>query len=133
MLTLRRLPRDVPDTVEAKQAELRTQPEITVGRLGNRDDLAFGKAVAELPRRVRVLVNVQRRIQRERGRAPRQQDASQHGAGRDGVSSSSDCFLHAAHILPYCRFSRYGHPEVGLARQMIYLATGATGITLSGD
>ncbi len=75
MLIRWRLPGDVPDTIEAKQAEFRAQPEITVGRLGNGVDGAFGKAVADLPRRVRVLADVQRRIQRERARAPRQQYA----------------------------------------------------------
>ena len=35
MLIRRRLPGDVPDAIEAKQAEFRAQPEITVGRLGD--------------------------------------------------------------------------------------------------
>src|SRR5580693_538720 len=34
LLTRRRLPGDGPDAVEAKQAEFRAEPEITVGRLG---------------------------------------------------------------------------------------------------
>src|SRR5262249_7780278 len=57
-----RLPGDGPDAIEANQAEFRTQPEIAVGRLGNPSDGAFGKAVANLPRRVRVLTDVERRI-----------------------------------------------------------------------
>jgi hypothetical protein len=59
MLTRRRLPGNVSDTVETKQAEFRSQPEITVGRLGNCVDKALGKAFANLPRRVRILANVQ--------------------------------------------------------------------------
>ncbi len=35
MLTLWRLPRDAPNTIEAKQAEFRAEPEITVWRLSN--------------------------------------------------------------------------------------------------
>src|SRR5262249_16808048 len=39
-----RLPGDSPYAIEAKQAELRTQPQIAVLSLGNRADGAFGKA-----------------------------------------------------------------------------------------
>ena len=35
MLTRRRLPWDEPNAIEAKQAEFRAQPEITVGRLSD--------------------------------------------------------------------------------------------------
>src|SRR5262249_20025979 len=56
------LPGNVPDSVEAQQAKLRGQPEITVGSLGYGADSAFGKPVADLPRRVCVLTDVQRRI-----------------------------------------------------------------------
>ena len=49
MLTRWRLPGDSPDAVEAHQAELRTQPKIPVGRLGNGEDGTFHKAVAHLP------------------------------------------------------------------------------------
>src|SRR5262249_29907171 len=51
ILIARRLPGNGPDTIEAKQPEFGTQPEITVGRLSNGVDGAFGKAVADLPRR----------------------------------------------------------------------------------
>ena len=61
MLTRWRLPWDAPNAIEAKQAEFRAQPEITVGRLGNRGDRAFEKAVADRPRGVRVLIDVERR------------------------------------------------------------------------
>jgi hypothetical protein len=50
MLTRRRLPWDAPNAIEAKQAEFRAEPEITVGRLSNRVDDAFEKAVADRPR-----------------------------------------------------------------------------------
>jgi len=62
MLIPWRLPRDAPNAIEAKQAEFRAQPEITVGRLRDRLDGAFGKAFADLPRRVRVLTDVKRRV-----------------------------------------------------------------------
>ena len=65
-LTRWRLPGDASDAIEAHQAELRTQPEIPVGRLGNGEDGAFNKAVADLPRHVRVLADVECRVQRER-------------------------------------------------------------------
>ena len=73
MLIRWRLPEDSSDPIEANEGVLSSQPEIAVGRLGNRGDGAFGKALADLPRRVRVLADVERRIQRERTRAPRQQ------------------------------------------------------------
>src|SRR6266700_2049117 len=63
MVTLRRLPSDIPDAIEAKQTEFGSQPEITIRRLGNGGDLSFRKPLADLPRRVRVLADVQRRIQ----------------------------------------------------------------------
>jgi hypothetical protein len=57
-----RLPRDAPNAVEAKQAEFRAEPEITVGRLSNRVDDGFEKAVADGPGIVRVLIDVERRV-----------------------------------------------------------------------
>src|SRR5262249_46577236 len=54
-----RLPGDAPDTIEAKQAELGAQPEVAVLCLGEGEDRALGKAVADLPRRVAVLADVQ--------------------------------------------------------------------------
>src|SRR5215469_11367797 len=64
LLARRRLPQDGADSVEPIQAEFCTQPEISVGCLLNRCDCALGEAVADLPRGVRVLADVQRRIQR---------------------------------------------------------------------
>src|SRR4029077_13179089 len=66
--------------IEAKQAEIRTQPKITIGCLGNGVDAAFEKAFTNTPRFVRVLADVQRRIQRDRAGAPRQQHAGQRSA-----------------------------------------------------
>ena len=49
-----RLPWDVPDTIESKQAEFRTQPKVPVLRLGNCDDLADTSNVLRVfgPKRV---------------------------------------------------------------------------------
>jgi hypothetical protein len=80
MLIRRRLPRDRSHAIEAKQAEFCTQPEITVRCLSNGEDQAFGKALTDLPRRVCVLTDVQRRIQRHCTRAPHQQHAGQQNA-----------------------------------------------------
>src|SRR5579862_8982622 len=60
MLRRRRLPGDGPHTIEAEQTELRAQPEITVGCLGNRADGALGKTIADSPSRMRVLTDVER-------------------------------------------------------------------------
>jgi hypothetical protein len=57
-----RLPGDAPNAVEAKQAEFRAEPEITVGCLSNRVDDGFEKAVADGPGIVRVLIDVERRV-----------------------------------------------------------------------
>jgi hypothetical protein len=62
LLTGWRLPLDLLDTIEPKQAEFRAQPKVPVLRLSNGDDRTFGKAVADLPRCVCVLADVERRI-----------------------------------------------------------------------
>src|SRR5271169_4521600 len=59
MLTCWRLPGYVPDTIEAKQAEVCSQPEITVGGLGKRVNFSCGEALANFPCRVCVLINVE--------------------------------------------------------------------------
>src|SRR5690349_19222417 len=71
-LTLRCLPGNSPDAVKPKEAEVRSQPQITVRRLSNRDDRASGEPFPILPRRVRVLAHVQRGVQGE-GALPRPQ------------------------------------------------------------
>ena len=87
MLTRRRLPDNTPDAIEAHQAELRTQPEITIGRLRNGEDGAFNKAVADLPPHVRVLADIECRVQRERTRTTGQQQTEHDRAYRDWASS----------------------------------------------
>src|SRR4029077_7959581 len=77
MLPRRCVPGDGLHAVEAKQAELRTEPEITVGRVGEGSDCAFEKPLADGPRLVGVLTDVELGIQRESARTPRQQQASQ--------------------------------------------------------
>ncbi|MGA7840306.1 MAG: hypothetical protein WCA34_05270 [Candidatus Acidiferrales bacterium] len=73
MLIRRFLPRDSPYTIEAKQAEFSAEPEITVRRLGDGVDAVPGKAVASVPRFVRVLTHVQCRVQSvSRGRTREQ-------------------------------------------------------------
>jgi hypothetical protein len=60
MLIRWRLPWDAPNAIEAKQTEFRAEPEITVGRLSNCVDGACEKAIADRPRGVRVLIDVER-------------------------------------------------------------------------
>src|SRR5260370_11244890 len=100
MLVGRRLPGNVSDTIETEQAKLGSQPEIAVGCLGEGENGAFGKALADSPRRVRVLADVQCRIQRERAGASRQQNPGQHTAHRESVSSSASS-PHIAHVLSH--------------------------------
>ena len=79
-LVRRRLPGDSPHTIEANQSKLSAQPEITVGSLGNGVYRAPGKTVADFPRGMGVLADVQRRIQRERARGHRQQQTCENSA-----------------------------------------------------
>jgi hypothetical protein len=53
-------PRSGPNAIKAQQAEFGAEPEITVGGLSNREDDAFGEAVADSPCRVRILTRVER-------------------------------------------------------------------------
>jgi hypothetical protein len=62
MLARRRLPGDTPHAIKTKQTEFRAHPQIAVGRLSYGVDHAFGKAFADLPRGVRVLADVERRV-----------------------------------------------------------------------
>jgi hypothetical protein len=62
MLTRWRFPWDAPNAIEAKQTTFRAEPEITVGRLSKFVDGALEKAVADRPRGVRVLIDVERWI-----------------------------------------------------------------------
>src|SRR5262245_1618127 len=70
---LHRLPRNGPHAVEAKQAVFRAKPQIPVRCLRNRGDRALEEPVADRPGGVRVLTDVERWIECERGRRPHQQ------------------------------------------------------------
>ena len=74
MLTRRWLPGDTANAIEAKQAEFRAEPEIPIGCLGHRVDVAHGEPVPDGPRGVRVLVDVERGVQGESAGAARQQN-----------------------------------------------------------
>src|SRR5215813_9683817 len=100
MLIRRRLPGDGPNTVKAKQAELGSQPEITVGSLGNRADVAFSKAVANLPGRVRVLTDVERRVQCQRRPGACEQHACHRNSKNNQVSSWYDRSRHPGQLYP---------------------------------
>jgi hypothetical protein len=78
VLTRRRLPGSFCDTVEAKQPEFRSQPEVAIGSLGNGVDSAFAKTFPNLPRSVCILINIQRRIKCEGVLRCSQQNKSEH-------------------------------------------------------
>src|SRR4030095_13874914 len=61
-----RLPANGPHAIEPKQAKFRAQPEIPVRHLCNRPNEATGKPFTDFPCGVRVLVNIERRVQRDR-------------------------------------------------------------------
>ena len=62
MLARGRLPGDALNAIEAKQAEFRAEPKVTVRCLSNRVDDGFEKAVANGPCVVSVLIDVERRV-----------------------------------------------------------------------
>src|SRR6266852_6252098 len=95
-----RLPWHGSNAIESQEPEFRAQPQITVACLRYRGDCALRKPIADLPRRVRVLAHVQRRIQRQRTRAPRQQP-SQSNAWRETKSSSSVGVFHGSKSYSY--------------------------------
>jgi hypothetical protein len=59
MLTRWRFPWDAPNAIEANQTKFRAEPEIAVGCLSNFVDGAFEKTVADRPRVVRILIDVE--------------------------------------------------------------------------
>ena len=79
MLIWRRLPKDIPDAIEAIQAECSAQPEITVGSLCDGENGALGKSISDFPGRVCVLADIERRAQRKRTHS-RYQHTGQHCA-----------------------------------------------------
>jgi hypothetical protein len=62
LLTIGWLPRNRANTIEAKNAEFRAQPNVPIRRLRDRADPAFGEAVADFPRRMRVLADIERGV-----------------------------------------------------------------------
>ena len=59
MLTRRWLPGATANAIEAKQAEFCAEPEIPIGRLGHRVDVALEGPILDGPRGMRVLTDVQ--------------------------------------------------------------------------
>jgi hypothetical protein len=59
MLTCRRLPWERPDAVEAKQAEFRAEPEISIPSLGNGVNVTSEKSFADCPRGVSVFTDIE--------------------------------------------------------------------------
>src|SRR5262245_26739809 len=114
MLTRRRLPGNGLHPIEANQTKLRTQPEVAVGRLSNGADDPFGKAFADLPRRVRVLIDVQRRIQCEDRRTRQQDHPSQQKAWWEHESSQKLQCLHNAHVFLFPYQTRRREPDPSL-------------------
>jgi len=82
------LPWDGRQSVKADQAELGAKPEVAVWCLRDRGDAAPEYTVADLPRLVRVLTDVESRVEREGT-----QRALQENAGRDDRDASN---LHTA-------------------------------------
>ena len=84
----RRLPFDVPDAVETEQPEFGAQPQIPIGRLSKRADGSPGEAFADLPRGVRILGYVERRVEGERTSAPGAENGGEDRAQR-GLESEA--------------------------------------------
>ena len=83
-LTLWRLPENGVDAIEATQAGLGCKPDITVLGLSKLVDDTAGNALANLPRRVRILADVECRIQRER--AAREHEPRRHDTDPDACT-----------------------------------------------
>jgi len=73
LLPCGRLPGAALCAVEARQTELRAEPEIPIRALCHAVDVAQGEAVPDGPRGVSVLADIQRWIERLSAGAPRQQ------------------------------------------------------------
>src|SRR4029453_16572896 len=76
----RRAPGARAHAIEAKQAEFRPQPQVSVWGLGDGIDGAVEKALANLPRRVCVVTDVECGIQRKSTRRRRQQHPGERDA-----------------------------------------------------
>src|SRR5262249_38402516 len=98
VLILWRLPWEVPYTVETQQSGFRSEPKVAVRRLGDGCDSGLCEAVADLPCRVRVLTDIQRWIQRERARTPRQDRETDCDARHDAGAPQTVFAGHHAHL-----------------------------------
>ena len=67
LITGRSNPRDESNTIESDQAELSTEPQITIGRLCNRANTSLQAATLNGPCCVAILAQFEGRIRRERG------------------------------------------------------------------
>ena len=82
-----RVPRDAPKSIEPEQAGVRANPEIAIGRLSNGEDDAGEESVADLPRGVRVLSDVEGGVQRERTNAVPQENRQRDDDGSSHARS----------------------------------------------
>jgi len=88
LLTGGPLPANGANPIEAIKTESRAQPEITVRGLRNGADVVLNKPVADFPRGVPILAEVERWIE-SRSAGP----ARQHHAGEDHGSCPRSCHL----------------------------------------
>jgi len=79
MLTCRWSPGDAANAVETKQAKFGAEPEIPIRGLRHRENGADGEPVADGPRLVPVLADVESWVQREAANAARRECAEQDG------------------------------------------------------
>ena len=86
LLASRRLPPYEPDAVEMKESGPAPEPQVAVGCLGHRENAVQREPVADRPRRVRVLADLERRIQREEGSRCEQQRDCGHRQERQRAS-----------------------------------------------
>lgn len=95
MLTWGRQPGNASATLETEQAEVRSEPEVTLGSLGDQRNCAFGEALANLPRRVGVLIHAEPRIKR-----PKAQTHQAETMEDSLILSATGCRTHP----PFTRF-----------------------------
>jgi hypothetical protein len=93
------MPGNRPNPVKAIQAELCSEPQITIGRLSNFQNRSPGKTIAHPPYRMRVLADVERGVKREGTGGQSQQNASQFSRQRDKLSCSLASAPHNARHL----------------------------------
>ena len=108
LLARRQLPWDGTNAIESQQPEIRAEPQITVRRLRDCCDPAFEKTVADGPRGVRVLIDVEGRVQGRRNAAARQ-ERTHHEAGPPGHAHNylTDTFV-AACLSVECPYALAG-------------------------